>query len=106
MLFRSADTKGKQEVETGLVAEASLFGDEAAQAITLGECQHAFGAGLIKPEDITTLGLVLLGEHPGRSDDEEITLFDSTGIGLQDLAAAVFALKAAQASGDVVELED
>ena len=101
-----ADTKGKQEVETGLVAEASLCGDEAAQAITLGECQHAFGAGLIKPEDITTLGLVLLGEHPGRSDDEEITLFDSTGMGLQDLAAAVFALKAAQASGDVVELED
>ncbi|MEM9422177.1 MAG: ornithine cyclodeaminase family protein [Pseudomonadota bacterium] len=101
-----ADTKGKQEVETGLVASASLFGDEAQQAITLGECQHAYEDGLIQPGDILTLGEVLSGSHVGRQGDDDITIFDSTGMGLQDLAAAVVALKAAQSNGQVVELED
>ncbi|MEM8985207.1 MAG: ornithine cyclodeaminase family protein [Pseudomonadota bacterium] len=101
-----ADTRGKQEVETALVARSSLFGDEAQQAVTLGECQHAYAAGDITPEDIVTLGHVLSGAHPGRTDTQEVTLFDSTGMGLQDLAAAVTALRQAQEAGLSVTLED
>ena len=101
-----ADTKGKQEVETALVAKAALFGDEPFQAVTLGECQHAFAAGCITPEGITTLGQVLSGAHPGRTDEAQITLFDSTGMGLQDLAAASVALQRALDAGRARSLED
>lgn len=101
-----ADTKGKQEVETALAASSLLFGDEPAQAVTLGECQHAYGAGLITPEDITTLGRVLSGAHEGRSHRDEITLFDSTGMGLQDLAAARVALQRARDAGRAQALEE
>lgn len=100
-----ADTKGKQEVETDLVAKAVLFGDEPDQAVTLGECQHAFAAGMIEPGGIVTLGRVLSGAHPGRADDRQITLFDSTGMALQDLAAAQTALRLALERGGAVELD-
>lgn len=82
------DTKGKQEVEAELVAAATLFTDEIAQSITIGEAQHAISAGLIGESAITRIGAVINGDHPGRSSEEEITLFDGTGVGLQDLAVA------------------
>lgn len=100
-----ADTKGKQEVEADLVAAAALFGDEPEQAVTLGECQHAFAAGMIGPGDIVTLGHVLSGAHPGRADERQVTLFDSTGMALQDLAAARTALRLALERGRAVELD-
>ncbi|MEM1409302.1 MAG: ornithine cyclodeaminase family protein [Pseudomonadota bacterium] len=101
-----ADTKGKQEVEAALVGRANLFGDEAQQAVTLGECQHAFAENLITESDITTLGLALVGKHPGRGSDEEITLFDSTGMGLQDLVAAELALDIALSQDLAHDLPD
>ncbi|MDP6969817.1 MAG: ornithine cyclodeaminase family protein [Gammaproteobacteria bacterium] len=85
------DTVGKQEVDANLVAKASLFTDEVAQSISLGEAQHAFTNGLITQSDITPIGKVISGLHGGRSDDSEITLFDGTGVGLQDLAVAAVA---------------
>lgn len=100
-----ADTRGKQEVEADLLAKAALFGDEPAQAVALGECQHAFAAGLIDAGDIVTLGRVLSGAHPGRTDARQITVFDSTGMGLQDLAAARVALRLAQQRGLAVDME-
>lgn len=90
-----ADTVGKQELPVALVARATLFGDEPAQAVTIGECQHAFAANLIKSEAIVRIGSVLAGVHPGRSRRDEITLFDGTGIAIQDLAAARVALDGA-----------
>ena len=93
------DTKGKQEVEAELVAKASVFTDEIAQSITIGECQHAIAAGLIKQDAIVELGAVINGDHPGRTSDEEITLFDGTGVGLQDLAVASKVAERASASG-------
>ncbi|PHR56136.1 MAG: ornithine cyclodeaminase [Robiginitomaculum sp.] len=86
------DTKGKQEVETVLVARSQVFADEITQVISIGECQHAYADGVLKAEDITPIGLVVSGAHRGRENDEKITLFDSTGVGLQDLAAAQFVL--------------
>ncbi|MEM0988038.1 MAG: iminosuccinate reductase BhcD [Pseudomonadota bacterium] len=82
------DTKGKQEVDAALVAKATVFTDEIAQSTTIGEAQHAIGANLITAGAITPIGDVINGEHPGRSSADEITLFDGTGVGLQDLAVA------------------
>ena len=93
------DTIGKQEVEPVLLARASLFTDEVAQSASLGEAQHAVRDGLIKLEAIRTLGEVIIGRHPGRQSDAEITVFDGTGVGLQDLAVAEQATKRAQQLG-------
>lgn len=93
------DTKGKQEVDPALLAAASVFTDEVAQSISIGEAQHAVASGLIAEADITPIGKVINGDHPGRRDDQEITLFDGTGVGLQDLAVASAAAELADQQG-------
>ena len=100
------DTKGKQEVAADLVANASLFTDEIAQSVSIGETQHAIAAGSITGDDITSIGDVINGTHPGRGSEGEITLFDGTGVGLQDLAVASVAAKLAETQGkaQIVEL--
>ncbi len=98
------DTRGKQEVEAALVARASLFTDEIAQSISIGECQHAIAEGLVSESDITEIGAVINGTRPGRTGDE-ITLFDGTGVGLQDLAVASRVVELAQAKGVAMEVD-
>jgi alanine dehydrogenase len=93
------DTKGKQEVDPAILAAATVFTDEIAQSISIGEAQHAIGSGLIKESDITVIGEVINGTHKGRTSDDEITLFDGTGVGLQDLAVASVAVKLAAEAG-------
>ena len=89
------DTKGKQEVDVELVAAATLFTDEIAQSISIGETQHAISNQAISQQDITPIGDVINKVHSGRTSDDEITLFDGTGVGLQDLAVASVALELA-----------
>ncbi|MEX0343853.1 MAG: iminosuccinate reductase BhcD [Rhizobiaceae bacterium] len=98
------DTKGKQEVDPALVAAATVFTDEVAQSVTLGETQHAVAAGLIAEGDITPIGDVINGNHPGRTGEDEITLFDGTGVGLQDLAVASVAARIAAERGLAQEI--
>lgn len=93
------DTVGKQEVDPALVARASVFTDEVAQSVAIGEAQHAVKAGLVDATAITPIGDVLVGNHPGRRSSEEITLFDGTGVGLQDLAVAARAVEQARQRG-------
>jgi len=93
------DTKGKQEVEAALLARSRLFTDEVAQSVSIGEAQHAVAAGLVRSQDITPLGAVLAGQAPGRQSDQEITLYDGTGVALQDLAVAAIAVARARARG-------
>ncbi|CAM3566940.1 ornithine cyclodeaminase family protein [Paracoccus nototheniae] len=93
------DTKGKQEVEAALLARATVFTDEVAQSVTIGEAQHAVGQGLIAEGDIVQIGAVINGDHPGRTSDDQITLFDGTGVGLQDLAVASAAVDLAVRRG-------
>lgn len=93
------DTVGKQEVDADLVAAATVFTDEIAQSVSIGETQHAIASGLIAESDITPIGDVIIGVHPGRSSDDEITLFDGTGVGLQDLAVSSVAAKLAESQG-------
>jgi len=99
------DTKGKQEVETELVVKATRFTDEIAQSATIGECQHAVASGLIAESDIIEIGAVINGTHPGRTSDTEITLFDGTGVGLQDLAVASAVVDLAVEKGVAVEVD-
>ncbi|MFT4725832.1 MAG: alanine dehydrogenase [Granulosicoccus sp.] len=98
------DTKGKQELDPKLVATATLFTDEIAQSVSIGETQHAIESGLITPEQITPIGDVINGKHKGRASLDEITLFDGTGVGLQDLAVAVAATKLAIEKGIAQEV--
>ena len=93
------DTAGKQEVTPELVAKATVFTDEIAQSISIGEAQHAIKDGMIEESDIAQLGSVINGAHPGRTSEDEITLFDGTGVGLQDLAVASSIVDVAVASG-------
>ncbi|HEY0648024.1 ornithine cyclodeaminase family protein [Phenylobacterium sp.] len=89
-----ADTAGKQELDIELVSRARLFADVAAQAVTIGEFQTAARAGRIGPHDITPLGAVLDGQAAGRLDSSEVTVFDSSGVAVQDLAVADLVLRA------------
>ena len=93
------DTAGKQELDPEIFAAATVFTDEVAQSISIGEAQHAIARGLIRPEHITPIGAVINGDHPGRSSGDEITVFDGTGVGLQDLAVASAAAQAAEKQG-------
>ena len=99
------DTKGKQEVDAALVARATVFTDEIAQAISIGECQHAIAGGMLTENDITELGMVINGDHPGRNNNEELTLFDGTGVGLQDLAVASAVVDLAVEKGVAIEVD-
>ena len=93
------DTKGKQEVDANLVAAATVFTDEVAQSVTIGEAQHAIAQGLIKEADIAPIGEVINGTHKGRTSNDEITLFDGTGVDLQNLAVASVAARVAPERG-------
>lgn len=99
------DTKGKQEVEAALLARAAVFTDEVAQSISIGEAQHAVTDGLIRESDIAQLGAVINGTHPGRTSDDQITLFDGTGVGLQDLAVAATVVDLAVERGVAIEVD-
>ncbi|MGR3292260.1 MAG: iminosuccinate reductase BhcD [Paracoccaceae bacterium] len=99
------DTKGKQELEAALVARATVFTDEVAQSISIGECQHAVADGLIAESDINELGAVINGNHTGRSSEDELTLFDGTGVGLQDIAVASAVVDLAVKNGVAIEVD-
>ena len=99
------DTKGKQEVEASLFTRATVFTDEVAQSVSIGEAQHAVSAGLISQSDVHQLGSVINGTHAGRTTEAEITLFDGTGVGLQDLAVAASVVDLAVKSGVAIEVD-
>jgi len=91
-----ADHEDKQEIEPALLAAAKVVTDLTAQAAAIGELHHAIAAGAMSAQDVHAgLGELVCGRKPGRESGEEITIFDSTGTGLQDVAAAVAAYRAA-----------
>ena len=99
-----ADGPGKQELATELVAVASLWADAPQQSVVMGEFQHAATAGLIETSAIGAIGSLIAGQVHDRSADQ-ITIFDSSGIALQDLAICAFALERARASGLASEVD-
>jgi len=94
-----ADAAGKAEVELAALERCSLFCDEWVQASKGGELSGAVAAGAIGRERVTEIGEVLLGRHPGRSSEDEVTLFDSTGLATQDLGIALAVLASDAAAG-------
>ncbi|MDX6713704.1 MAG: alanine dehydrogenase [Baekduia sp.] len=89
-----ADGPGKAEATIDAVEACVLFCDEWAQASHGGELTGAVEEGLVTRDEVTDLGAVLAGEAPGRPDAEAVTMFDSTGLAIQDLAIASAALAA------------
>jgi ornithine cyclodeaminase/alanine dehydrogenase-like protein (mu-crystallin family) len=89
-----ADGPGKSEASVGAVASCALFCDEWEQASHGGELTAAIDAGLVSRDRVTELGGVLAGDAPGRPGPDSVTLFDSTGLAIQDLAVASAALEA------------
>ena len=90
-----ADGPGKAEIAVEEIARARVFCDDWEQASHGGELAAALEAGRIARGDVAELGQVLLGAAPGRQGDDEITLFDSTGLAIQDLAVALAAFERA-----------
>jgi alanine dehydrogenase len=89
-----ADAHGKAEVEPAGIARCRLFCDEWEQASGGGELAGPVAAGRVSADEVTQLGDVLVGAAQGRRSADEITLFDSTGLAIQDLAIAAAALEA------------
>ena len=87
-----ADGPGKAEVAVGELARADLFCDDWEQASHGGELAAGVVAGVVTRGRVTELGRVLAGEAEGRRSAGDITLFDSTGLAIQDLAIAIAAL--------------
>jgi ornithine cyclodeaminase/alanine dehydrogenase-like protein (mu-crystallin family) len=102
-----ADGPGKAEAEVAAVVRAELFCDDWEQARHGGELSGAVASGLVCRDDVRELGDVLTGAAPGRSDAEATTLFDSTGLAIQDLAVCLALLgahKAGRVSAGTVKL--
>lgn len=95
-----ADSPGKQELEPKLLTRSKVYADIMEQSVRVGEAQHPINEGLMKAEDLAgELGAVIAGQIPGRVDAKEITIFDSTGTALQDVAVAFKAYEKAQLTG-------
>jgi ornithine cyclodeaminase/alanine dehydrogenase-like protein (mu-crystallin family) len=105
-----ADGPGKAEIAVEELARARVVVDEWEQASHNGDVSRAVEADALAREDVTELGRILTGEAGGRATDDEITVFDSTGLAVQDLAVAVLVYEryasdpGAEAFGGVVEI--
>jgi alanine dehydrogenase len=99
-----ADKGGDQELDPEILQRARIFVDDIRQCRTDGEINVPLRAGLIKESDIAgEIGEVVTGRKAGRTSDDEITLFDSTGIALQDSATVPVEYERAVAAGVGVE---
>lgn len=96
-----SDGPDKRELHVDVLARADrVFADRLSQCLRLGEIHHAVEAGVLREADVAgELGDVILGRVPGRRSDEEITVADLTGVGVQDAAIAALALREAEAAG-------
>lgn len=93
-----ADQPGKQELDPALFANAALFADVVRQSLVIGEYEAAHRAGLVGEDRVTPIGAVLNGA-PGRTDEDQVTVYDSSGMALQDIAVGVLALRRAEELG-------
>jgi len=87
-----ADGPGKTEIAVEELVRTRVFCDDWEQARHNGDLAHAVEAGAITEEDVTQLGDVLAGTASGRKNEDDITVFDSTGLAIQDLAVALVAM--------------
>ena len=101
-----ADNPTKQEIEVDLIASATLVVDVLEQCAEIGELHHALAAGVMSRAQVhAELADVVAGRKAGRTSDEEITIFDSSGTALQDVAAAIAVYERARATGRGTEVK-
>jgi ornithine cyclodeaminase/alanine dehydrogenase-like protein (mu-crystallin family) len=101
-----ADNHGKQELEPALLASSTVVVDVLEQCAEIGELQHVLAGGLMTRDQVhAELGDVVTGRRPGRTDAAEITIFDSSGTALQDVAAAIVVFEKAIALGRGTEVK-
>ena len=99
-----ADLEGEQELHPAILQRGRVFVDDIRQCIPDGEINVPLFEGLIKESDIAgEIGEVITGKKKGRTSDDEITLFDSTGIALQDSATVPLEYKRAVEAGVGIE---
>jgi ornithine cyclodeaminase/alanine dehydrogenase-like protein (mu-crystallin family) len=94
-----ADGPGKAEIAVDELVRARVFADDWEQASHNGELVHAVEAGALSEGDVVELGRVLAGDASGRHGADEITVFDSTGLAIQDLAIALAVLRRYEEDG-------
>jgi alanine dehydrogenase len=92
-----ADGPGKAEIAVEELARARVFCDDWIQASRNGDLVHAVETEAVRREDVTELGAVLAGQVEGRRSSDDVTVFDSTGLAIQDLAISLAALERADA---------
>ena len=92
-----ADNEYKQEIAPALLHAAAVIVDDLDQCSKIGDLHHALDAGIMRPEDVRgSLDQVVAGLRPGRVDDKEIIIFDSTGVAIEDVAAAALVYERAE----------
>lgn len=95
-----ADDSHKQEIDPSLLASAKIVGDSLEQVCSIGDTHHAIANGLMRKEHIhAELGEVVAGKKTGRTGETEIIVFDSTGVAIEDAAAAAMVFEKALAVG-------
>ena len=99
-----SDMSGKQEISSEIFRNAKVYVDDKQQCLSVGECEIPYKAGVIQ-EISGEIGELINGTKSGRSSEQDVTIFDSTGIALQDLASAAVILRKAEQNGIGVEVE-
>ena len=94
-----ADDSHKNEIDPAVLASAKVVGDSLEQVCSIGDTHHAIAASLMRKEDVYgELSEIVAGRKPGRTIDAEIIIFDSTGIAIEDAAAATIVYEKACAA--------
>lgn len=92
-----SDMEGKEEIDPRIFEGAKVYADDLAQCLNVGEMEIPVKSGIIQKNDICgEIGQVLSGQIPGRENDEEITIFDATGLALLDLVTGKRAIDLAK----------
>ena len=95
-----ADAEDKQEIDPALLASSKVITDVTAQCAAFGDLHHALLSGVMSAGDVhAELGEIVAGVRRGRESEEEVIVFDSTGMALQDVAAAAAAFESAESAG-------
>jgi len=100
-----SDQPDKQELDVDVPARADLVvADSVPQCLAIGELHHAAAAGVVDPAAVVELGAITGGAAKGRTGDDQLTVCDLTGVGVQDVAAAVLVLARAGDAGTTLDL--
>jgi ornithine cyclodeaminase len=101
-----SDGPGKQELDIGVFARADVLAvDSRAQCAQIGELHHALDAEIVlSPDDVAELGEIAVGLAPGRASEDQLTVCDLTGVGVQDVAAANLVMERAGDAGETIAL--